>query len=127
MKFLLLFVVFVASFVNASPLKDIEHYVTGTFSNFKQVYGEILAGNQVHPLGVEKSANANSKIVNLPLDFDGVFVIHEAFYFPPSGPMVSKPNLFLFEESDGSVKISSYVSPVPPSDLRNDNFGKLIS
>jgi hypothetical protein len=96
----------------------------GNFDNTHQVETERKAGKQVHPTAVHVTRLADSKIMNLPTDLAGYFILEESYYTYEGKPMEIKPYLFFIERvSDTQVKLSSYSMPsdIPKAKIRNDN------
>lgn len=98
-------------------------YITGQFDNSKQVVQEITQGKQIHPLAIHVNAVANSKIINLPKDVKGFFLLEESYYQYPNKLLELKPYLFYFEEENNAIHLKVYQLPkeLKKEDIRNDN------
>ncbi len=130
MKYILLIIIFVIS--SCSPkiqtqLSDFELYKTyiqGDLDNKEQVDAEIKAGKQIHPYAKHVNRLFDSKIKNLPKDYNGFYILEESYYTSPNKPTELKPYLFWFEKTEqGQVKLHSMQLPVGINkiDIRNDN------
>jgi hypothetical protein len=83
----------------------------GTFDNQEQCQEEVDVGNPIHPLARHIIATCNHKMVNLPKDFSGQFVIEES-YFDMKTHQIDKHYLFLYEMiSEHQVQLTSYNIP----------------
>lgn len=109
-----------------SPQRTIdlfETYITGDFTNQRQVEAEVKAGKQVHPLARHVNRRADAKIQNAP-PRDGFWLLEESYYEYPGKPLEAKPYLFFFEAvGDTAVRLSVYKFPenLPPDALKNGN------
>jgi hypothetical protein len=105
-------------------LNTFQQYITGDFDNSEQVVAEIKAGKQIHPLAIHVNRVANSKINNLPANFNGFFVIEESYYLNEGKPVDVKPYLFLFtSKTSTEIELTVYQLPegVKKEEFRNDN------
>jgi hypothetical protein len=107
-------------------LAQFKGYIVGNFNNQKQVDSEKTAGNIEHPYSQHISDIANSKIINIPEDLKGFFVLEESYYTNvTSGVTNGSPFLFYFDASpvNGNVQITSYSLPktIPATEFRNNN------
>jgi hypothetical protein len=96
----------------------------GNFDNKNQVELARKNGPQMHPFAQHVTALANPKIINLPSDLKGYFILEESYYTYEGKPIEIKPYLFYIENvSDTQIKLSSYTMPtdIPKADMRNDN------
>jgi hypothetical protein len=83
----------------------------GTFENREQCQKEAEEGNPIHPIARHIIGTCNHKIVNLPKEFMGQFVIEES-YFDLGTHQIDKHYLFLYEMvSDNQIRLSSYNIP----------------
>jgi hypothetical protein len=98
-------------------------YLTGDFDNALQIAAERQAGKQIHPFARHISRIANSKILNLPPDFKGVYVIEESYYHYPGKDTTTKHHLFLFSLTDDQKVLLRVQTPDELDNklLRNDN------
>ena len=95
----------------------------GTFENREQCHQEDADGERIHPGAKHVIGVSNEKMLNLPADFAGYFVIEES-YFDMDDRTIAKHYLFLYEElKDGSIRLASYDPPpsVPRESLTNAN------
>jgi hypothetical protein len=91
----------------------------GTFDNREQCRREEADGKQIHPKAKHIIGICNEKIVNLPRNFAGYFVIEES-YFDLGTHKIDKHYLFLYEPvSDRQIRLSSYNIP---EGLNKDTF-----
>lgn len=95
----------------------------GIFNNDNQIKRELEVGELKHPKAKHINGVCNSKINNLPNDFEGYFVIEESYY--EQGKFNNTlPHLFLFTiNEDNNIVLTSYELPegVSKQDFRNDN------
>ena len=93
---------------------DFNHFLEmlcGEFDNHEQVAAEITAGVQTHPIAKHIIGKCNDKIIHLPPDFSGCFVIEES-YFDLGNQKIDKHYLFLYEMCPGNrVCLSSFNIP----------------
>jgi hypothetical protein len=83
----------------------------GTFDNKEQCQKEAEEGNQIHPMARHIIGTCNHKMVNLPKDFSGQFVIEES-YFDMGTHQIDKHYLFLYEMTPThQVLLTSYNIP----------------
>ena len=91
----------------------------GEFDNHDQICDEIAQGNQRHPRARHIIGSCNERIMNLPDNFPGDFVIEES-YFDLTTHQIDKHYLFLYEViSDYQVRLSSYNIP---QDMKKETF-----
>jgi hypothetical protein len=133
MKNILIFTFFILlTFLACSPkmqtqLSDFELYKTyiqGDLDNKEQVDAQIKAGKQIHPYAKHVNRLFDSKIKNLPKDYNGFYILEESYYTFPNKPTEIKPYLFWFEKTEqGQVKLHSLQLPkeIDKKELRNDN------
>ncbi|WP_042273335.1 hypothetical protein [Faecalimicrobium dakarense] len=95
----------------------------GVFNNEDQIKQELESGHQVHPKAKHINGICNSKITNLPDNFDGYFVIEESYYEQGKFKNIL-PHLFLFTLNENNdIVLTSYEIPnnISKEDFRNDN------
>ncbi|MGL4571046.1 MAG: hypothetical protein ACRCVJ_08280 [Clostridium sp.] len=95
----------------------------GKFNNSDQISKESNQGKIIHPKASHINGICNTKISNIPEDFNGYFVIEESYYEQGSFKN-SLPHLFLFTlNKEGNVVLTSYDIPeyINKEDFRNDN------
>lgn len=106
----------------------------GNFNNDKQIKEEELKGKVIHPKAKHINAICNNKIINLPEDFKGYFVIEESYYEIGNRTNIM-PHLFLFSlNKNNEIVLTSYELPagVNKEEFKNDNenlimdYNKLI-
>ena len=74
--------------------------IVGDFNNSTQIEEQKKKGNITHPLAKHINRICNDKIINLPKNFKGIFVIEESYYtFIDTNRTNILPHLFLFEET----------------------------
>lgn len=96
----------------------------GVFNNDKQIHKQKQEGNLTHPKAKHINGIANDKIINLPKDFKGYFIIEESYYEMGERKNIL-PHLFLFELNENNqVVLKSYEIPnnISKADFRNDNL-----
>lgn len=118
LQFSLILMVF-ACVSTKKPANDLDLYLsflTGTFTNEAQISEEIAQGKQIHPKSKHITGLVNDRILNLPQDFKGQYVIEESYYETlDKGPQI-KHHLFLFSLTDqGKVNLRVQT----PSDIEN--------
>lgn len=104
-------------------------FIVGNFDNKKQVEQEINEyGHQIHPYAQHISDMLNQKIINLPSNITGFFVLEESYYTYGYGQNISNttasPFIFYFDSigQDGMVEITSYDAVgIPQTELKNNN------
>jgi hypothetical protein len=112
---------------NTKQMSDFElykSYIQGDTDNSAQVAEEIKAGKQIHPLAKHVNRLLDSKIKNLPNNYNGFYILEESYYTYPNKPTDIKPYLFWFEQTpEGNVKLHSLQLPkgIEKKDIRNDN------
>lgn len=95
----------------------------GVFSNENQIKEEMKLGQSKYPKAKHINGICNNKIINLPSDFKGYFVIEESYYEQGNHNNIL-PHLFLFAlNEDSNIVLTSYDIPndIPKADFRNDN------
>ena len=110
-----------------SQLSDFELYKTyiqGDLDNIEQINAEIKAGKQIHPYAKHVNRLLDSKIKNLPPNYNGFYILEESYYTYPNKPMEVKPYLFWFEKTKkGQIRLHSIQIPkgIDKKSLKNDN------
>ena len=136
MKKVSLLLITASLFTSCSPkiknqLSDFELYKTyiqGDLDNIEQINAEIKAGKQIHPYAKHVNRILDSKINNLPANYNGFYILEESYYTYPNKPMEVKPYLFWFEKTnEGQVRLHSLQIPksISKKDLKNGN--KILS
>lgn len=97
--------------------------IVGKFNNLAQIEREKSQGKVTHPISKHVNTICNDKILNLPNNFKGIFVIEESYYtFVDTNRTNVLSHLFLFEETENhQVKLISY--EIPKDINRNDFIG----
>lgn len=93
-----------------TKLNDFMHILTGHFDNslqFEQMQSQDIKD---FPFARHINTACNDKIVNLPDNFDGIFMLEESYYTIGEGTHAS-PHLFLFTEEDNGIRLTSYNMP----------------
>lgn len=93
-----------------SKLKEFMNILTGSFNNVEQF--EIMKkNNKKFPYAEHINSSCNDKIINLPTDFNGIFMVEESYY-TTNGNTHAMPHLFLFTEEEKGIKLTSYELPI---------------
>lgn len=66
--------------------------------------------NPDFPYAEHVNTICNDKIVNLPDEFTGIFMVEESYY-TAKGSTHAAPHLFLFTEEENGIKLTSYELP----------------
>jgi hypothetical protein len=109
---------------NLSDFELYKTYIQGDLDNLEQINAEIKAGKQIHPYAKHVNRLLDSKIKNLPQNYNGFYILEESYYTYPNKPMEEKPYLFWFEKMpSGQIRLHSLQIPknIPKKDLKNDN------
>lgn len=93
-----------------NALKDFMDILTGQFDNSQQLEALKQAGVTDFPYAEHVNTACNDRILGLPADFSGVFMVEESYY-TTNGKTHASPHLFLFTEEEGGVKLTSYDIP----------------
>lgn len=112
-----------------SNLETFMDMLCGTFDNREQCLAEDAAGARVHPDATHIIGDCTDRMVGLPEDFSGRFVIEES-YFDMGERTIAKHYLFLYEETDGGgIRLTSYDPPadVPRESLTNSNNNLVLN
>lgn len=90
-------------------LHDFMEILTGSFDNAGQ-YEQLKDDGSDFPFAQHVNTACNDKIVNLPDDFQGEFLVEESYYTTGKGKHTS-PHLFLFTEEPDGILLTSYDIP----------------
>ncbi|MCI5773838.1 MAG: hypothetical protein MR210_04675 [Erysipelotrichaceae bacterium] len=90
-------------------LNEFMGILTGEFDNSEQ-FAEMKNKGVKYPFAKHVNTICNDKIINLPVDFDGYFMVEESYYTSDDNTHAT-PHLFLFTLEDDSVKLTSYEIP----------------
>lgn len=90
-------------------LEEFIKYLEGNFNNEEQ-FKKLKEQNIKYPFCEHKNTTCNNKIKNLPNNFNGIFMVEESYYTDGDTKRTS-PHLFLFEEIDNKIKLTSYEIP----------------
>ena len=85
-----------------NKLKDFMNILTGSFNNSEQ-FDKMKLDNIDFPYAEHVNTICNDKIINLPEDFKGIFMVEESYY-TSNGNTHASPHLFL-------IKLTSYEVP----------------
>ena len=84
--------------------------ITGHFNN-KEQFEEMQKSGRVYPYAEHVNTVCNDKIKNLPVDFQGKFLVEESYY-ETNGKKHASSHIFLFtEEKEGELKKSEKFTP----------------
>lgn len=83
--------------------------MTGHFDN-KEQFDMMCKAGRIYPYAEHVNTICNDKINNLPTDFNGKFVVEESYY-ETNGKRHASPHLFLIEECENGILLSSYEIP----------------
>lgn len=110
-------------------MKILENFIkllVGNFDNSEQL--AILKSKQIENFPSAKHVNniCNDKILELPDDFNGIFLLEESYYVN-KGKATSLPHLFLFTEDNENIKLTSYELPegYNKNNFTYDNFKEI--
>lgn len=92
-----------------SKLNDFMKILTGRFDNSEQ-YEERKGYDPDFPFAEHVNTVCSHKILNLPKDFRGEFLVEESYYTTEKGKH-SSPHLFLFTEESDGILLTSYDLP----------------
>ena len=90
-------------------LDDFVGMMTGHFDN-KEQFDMMCKAGRIYPYAEHVNTICNDKINNLPSDFNGKFVVEESYY-ETNGKRHASPHLFLIEECENGILLSSYEIP----------------
>ena len=103
-------------------LKRFTNNLCGDFNNDKQIQDQEAKGKVTHPKAKHINRIANDKIINLPCDFNGYFIIEESYYEIGNRKNIL-PHLFLFTLNENNqVVLTSYDLPegISKEEFKND-------
>ena len=92
-----------------NKLKDFMNILTGSFNNSEQ-FDKMKLDNLDFPFAEHVNTICNDKIINLPEDFKGIFMVEESYY-TSNGNTHASPHLFLFTQEENGIKLTSYEVP----------------
>lgn len=92
-----------------SKQNDFIRILTGNFNNQEQ-FERMKQNNIEFPYAEHINTICNDKIVNLPENFNGIFMVEESYY-TTNGNTHTSPHLFLFTEEENGIKLTSYEVP----------------
>lgn len=95
--------------MSLGKLKDFINILTGRFNNSEQ-FEKMKQDNLDFPYAEHINTICNEKIINLPEDFKGIFMVEESYY-TTKGNTHASPHLFLFTEEENGIKLTSYEVP----------------
>jgi hypothetical protein len=108
----------------SSDFELYKSYIQGDLDNLEQINEEIKAGKQIHPYAKHVNRLFDSKIKNLPANYNGFYILEESYYTYPNKAMEVKPYLFWFEKTEkGHIRLHSLQIPnnLDKKNLKNDN------
>ena len=80
--------------------------MTGHFNN-KEQFDKMQKEGKIYPYAEHINTICNGKILNLPKDFNGKFIVEESYY-ETNGKRHASPHLFLITEREDGIVLSSY-------------------
>ena len=92
-----------------SNLEMFMKLITGYFNN-KEQFEEMQKAGKIYPYAEHVNTVCNDKIKNLPVDFQGKFLVEESYY-ETNGKKHASPHIFLFTEEKEGILLSSYEIP----------------
>ena len=93
-----------------SKLSEFTGLLAGRFNNAEQFAAKQKSG-QPFPYAEHLNTVCNDKILHLPPDFAGVFMVEESYY-TTDGKTHPAHHLFLFTEEEAGIRLTSYEAPV---------------
>ena len=93
-----------------SKLSEFTGLLAGRFNNAEQFAAKQKSG-QPFPYAEHLNTVCNDKILHLPPDFAGVFMVEESYY-TTDGKTHPAHHLFLFTEEEAGIRLTSYEVPV---------------
>ncbi|PHV70793.1 hypothetical protein CS063_08475 [Sporanaerobium hydrogeniformans] len=93
-----------------SKLEAFMNILTGKFDNREQYKRFQDQGMRHFPFAEHINTICNDKIIHLPEDFKGIFLVEESYY-TSEGKTHAAPHLFLFTEKEEGIKLTSYDIP----------------
>ena len=94
---------------NLAKLDNFVDMMTGHFNN-KEQFDKMKKEGKIYPYAEHINTICNGKILNLPKDFNGRFVVEESYY-ETNGKRHASPHLFLITEEEDKIVLSSYEIP----------------
>jgi len=85
-------------------LAKFSEILCGTLDNQEQIDQEIQQGKQLHPYAKHVTAICNHKIINIPEDYEGIYILEESYYIYPGKNETEIKPLFFYVRSDGKSK-----------------------
>lgn len=108
-----------------TKLEEFINLITGEFDNTEQLKS---LNNSIKdfPLAQHINTVCNEKIENLPIEFDGIFIVEESYY-TINGKKKNSPHLFLFTQHKEDIILTSYDIPKEYSqkDFTYKNINKI--
>ena len=92
-----------------SKLSEFTGLLAGRFNNAEQFAAKQKSG-QPFPYAEHLNTVCNDKILHLPPDFAGVFMVEESYY-TTDGKTHPAHHLFLFTEEEAGIRLTSYEVP----------------
>ena len=90
-------------------LNEFVNLLVGKFDN-KEQFGQMKNDGKDYPYCEHVNSICNSKIINLPEKFEGIFMLEESYY-TLNDRTNSMPHLFLFTLEGENIKLTSYEMP----------------
>lgn len=106
-----------------SKLDDFMQLLCGEFDNREQFEAKQAAG-ETFPLAHHVNTACNDKILGLPDDFAGTFMVEESYY-EVDGKKSASPHLFLFTGEKDGVLLTSYDTP-EGNDKRTFSYATMV-
>lgn len=106
-----------------SKLDDFMQLLCGEFDNREQFEAKQATG-ETFPLAHHVNTACNDKILGLPDDFAGTFMVEESYY-EVDGRKSASPHLFLFTEEKDGVLLTSYDAP-EGNDKRSFSYATMV-
>ena len=106
-----------------SKLDDFMRLLCGEFDNREQFEAKQGAG-ETFPLAHHVNTACDDKILGLPDDFAGTFMVEESYY-EVDGRKSASPHLFLFTEEKDGVLLTSYDTP-EGNDKRTFSYATMV-
>ena len=93
-----------------NPLQEFVALLAGHFDNMAQYRQMQAQGEEGFPYARHVNTVCNDKILCLPPDFPGIFMVEESYYTTGANTHAS-PHLFLFTQEEGGIQLTSYDIP----------------
>ena len=106
-----------------SKLDEFMKLLCGTFDNREQFEAKKAAGEKF-PFAKHVNTACNDKILDLPENFAGVFMVEESYY-ESDGKKTASPHLFLFTEEPDGILLTSYNAPAG-NDKRTLSYATMV-